>query len=105
MQLTPEALQKLLEYFWPGNIRELENFVFGLSVRGCPISEKDVWPMLDRPQNILHIIQSGERSLAEVEKEYITYLIRKYKNKSQVARILQVSRKSLYNKLKMYENH
>jgi transcriptional regulator with PAS, ATPase and Fis domain len=104
MQLAAEILQKLLDYPWPGNIRELENFVFGLSVRGCPLSEKEVWALLDRPQNILNIIQSGERSLAEVEKEYITYLLRKYKNKSQVARILHVSRKSLYNKLKTYEN-
>jgi transcriptional regulator with PAS, ATPase and Fis domain len=105
LQLDPEILQKLLDYAWPGNIRELENFVFGLSVRGCPISEKDVRSLLDRPENILHAIQTGERSLAEVEKEYISYLLRKYKNKSRVARILKVSRKSLYNKLKMYENH
>jgi transcriptional regulator with PAS, ATPase and Fis domain len=105
MQLAPEILQKLLDYPWPGNIRELENFIFGLSVRGCPLSEKDVWSLLDKPENILHAIQTGERSLAEVEKEYITYLLRKYKNKSHVARILKISRKSLYNKLKMYENH
>ena len=50
-------------------------------------------------------IQAGERSLAEVEAEYIAYLLRKYRNKSQVARILGISRKSLYNKLKRHENH
>ena len=50
-------------------------------------------------------IQAGERSLAEVEKEYITYLVRKYRNKSRVARILGISRKSLYNKLKRHESH
>jgi transcriptional regulator with PAS, ATPase and Fis domain len=105
MRLAPEILQKLLDYPWPGNIRELENFVFGLSVRGCPMDEKDVLALLDKPENILRAIQAGERSLAEVEKEYIGYLLRKYKNKSRVARILRVSRKSLYNKLKMYENH
>jgi transcriptional regulator with PAS, ATPase and Fis domain len=105
MRLAPELLQKLLEYPWPGNIRELENFIFGLSVRQCPLDEKEVRSMLDRPQNILQTIQANERSLAEIEKEYITYLVRKYKNKSQVARILRVSRKSLYNKLKTYENH
>ena len=105
MQLTPQALQKLLDYPWPGNIRELENFVFGLSVRGCPMGEEEVRSLLERPQNILHAIKSGERSLAEMEKEYIAYLVHKYKNKSRVARILKISRKSLYNKLKMYENH
>ena len=105
MQLAQETMQRLQEYPWPGNIRELENFVFGLSVRGCPLNEKEVWSLLDQPQSILQIIQSGERSLAEIEKEYIAYLVRKYKNKSLVARILKVSRKSLYNKLKTYEDH
>jgi transcriptional regulator with PAS, ATPase and Fis domain len=105
MQLAPEALQKLLDYPWPGNIRELENFIFGLSVRQCALHEKEVQALLDRPQNILRVIQSNERSLAEIEREYITYLVRKYKNKSQVARILNISRKSLYNKLKSYEDH
>ncbi|HSQ35175.1 MAG TPA: sigma 54-interacting transcriptional regulator, partial [Candidatus Binatia bacterium] len=104
ISLGPEALQKLLDYPWPGNIRELENFIGGLSVRGCVLNEAEAWSFLDRPQNILQSIQAGERSLAEVEKEYITYLVRKYRNKSRVARILGVSRKSLYNKLKTYEN-
>jgi transcriptional regulator with PAS, ATPase and Fis domain len=105
MQLAPELLQKLLDYPWPGNIRELENFIFGLAVRQCSLNENEVWTLLDRPQNILQMIRANERSLAEIEKEYITYLVRKYKNKSHVARILKVSRKSLYNKLKMYENN
>lgn len=105
MQLAPELLQKLRDYPWPGNIRELENFIFGLSVRKRPLNEKEARSLLDRPQNILQIIQASERSLAEIEKEYIGYLVRKYKNKSHVARILKISRKSLYNKLKTYENH
>ncbi len=105
MHLAPDIMQKLLDYPWPGNIRELENFIFGLSVRQCALNEKEARLLLDQPHNILQTIQANERSLAEIEKEYITYLLRKYKNKSRVARILKVSRKSLYNKLKMYENH
>ena len=84
----------------PGISANCENFVIGLSVRGCSLDEKDVWSLLDRPGTILDLIQAGERSLAEVENEYIAYLLRKYKNKSRVARILNISRKSLYNKLK-----
>lgn len=105
IQIGSELLQKLLNYPWPGNIRELENFVSGLSVRGCTLNENEVRSYLDQPQNILQVIQAGERPLAEVEKEYITYLVRKYKNKSRVALILGISRKSLYNKLKTYEDH
>jgi transcriptional regulator with PAS, ATPase and Fis domain len=103
--LGEPARRRLLQYPWPGNIRELENFVSGLAVRGCPLDEKGVWTLLDRPAPILNFIQAGERSLAEVEAEYIAYLLRKYRNKSLVARMLGISRKSLYNKLQRHENH
>jgi len=103
--LGEAARRRLLQYPWPGNIRELENFVSGLAVRGSALDEKGVWTLLDRPEPILTFIQAGERSLAEVEAEYIAYLLRKYRNKSQVARMLDISRKSLYNKLKRHEDH
>jgi transcriptional regulator with PAS, ATPase and Fis domain len=105
MRLGKEARRKLLQYPWPGNIRELENFISGLAVSGGALDDDGVWTLLDRPQPILSLIQSGERSLAEVEAEYTDYLLRKYRNKSQVARILDISRKSLYNKLKKRETH
>jgi DNA-binding NtrC family response regulator len=105
LELGEDARRLLLRYPWPGNIRELENFVNGLAVRGAALDEKGVRSLLDRPGPILDLIQAGERSLAEVEAEYTAYLLRKYRNKSQVARILGISRKSLYNKLKRHENH
>jgi transcriptional regulator with PAS, ATPase and Fis domain len=105
IDLSEPARQRLLQYPWPGNIRELENFVSGLAVRGCVLDEKGVWTLLDRPGAILTFIQAGELSLAEVEAEYISFLLRKYRNKSQVARMLNISRKSLYNKLKRHEDH
>jgi len=103
--LGDEPRQRLLQYPWPGNIRELENFVSGLAVRGRALDEEGVRTLLDRPRAILDFIQAGERSLAEVESEYIAYLLRRYRNKSQVARVLGISRKSLYNKLKGHESH
>ena len=45
-----------------------------------------------------------EMTFEELEKEYINYLLKKYKNKTRVARILNISRKSLYNKLDSYKN-
>ncbi len=101
--LSGEARRRLLLYPWPGNIRELENFVSGLAVRGGRLDEKAVYALLDRPGAMLDFIRTGERTLAEVEVEYTAYLLRKYRNKSRVARILGISRKSLYNKLKHHE--
>ena len=103
--LGNEARRLLLQYPWPGNIRELENFVSGLAVRGGSLDEEGTRTLLDRPGPILDLIQAGERTLAEVEAEYTAYLLRKYRNKSRVARILGITRKSLYNKLKRHENH
>jgi len=105
VELSEEARLKLLQYPWPGNIRELENFINGLAVRGGALDQKAVWAFLDRPGPVLDIILAGERTLAEVEAEYTAYLLRKYKNKSRVARILNISRKSLYNQLKRHEDH
>ena len=103
LALSEAARQRLLQYPWPGNIRELETFVSGLAVRGCRLDEKEAWTLLDRPAPMLDFIKAGERTLAEVEAEYTAYLLRKYRNKSRVARILGISRKSLYNKLKRHE--
>ena len=47
---SARSAQNCCDYPWPGNIRELENFVFGLSVRGCALDEKEVWTLLDRPR-------------------------------------------------------
>jgi transcriptional regulator with PAS, ATPase and Fis domain len=105
VDLPDTARRRLLQYPWPGNIRELENFVSGLAVRGRPLDEKGVWALLDRPLPILGFIQAGERSLKDVEAEYTAYLLRKYRNKTRVAQILGISRKSLYNKLKRHERH
>lgn len=103
--LSAEARKRLLRYPWPGNIRELENFVSGLAVRGAALDENGAWTLLERQGPMLDFIQAGERTLAEVEAEYTAYLLRKYRNKSRVARILGISRKSLYNKMKRHEGH
>lgn len=54
-QLTPEALRLLLEYHWPGNIRELENSIeraFVLS-KGAVIKENDLPPEINANKNDL----------------------------------------------------
>ena len=104
LALADEARRRLLRYPWPGNIRELENFINSLAVRGATLDEKAVWTLLDRPGPMLDFLRAGERTLAEVEAEYTAYLLRKYRNKSRVARILGISRKSLYNQLKRHED-
>ena len=105
LALGEEALRLLLRYPWPGNVRELRNFVRGQAVRGAALDDGAVRALLDRPGPMLDLLRSSERTLAEVEAEYVAYLLRKYRNKSRVARILGISRKSLYNMQKRHERH
>ena len=105
IRLTEEALRALENYRWPGNVRELQNVAAALAVRGAALDAAAVRALLDRPGPMLDLIRAGEPTLAQVEAEYTAYLLRKYRNKSRVARLLGVSRKSLYNMLKRHERH
>src|SRR5947209_6383015 len=51
-QFAPEAMEALLTYRWPGNIRELENAV----ERACVVSQDD----LIRPENLPAEVTSGQ---------------------------------------------
>lgn len=100
---SPEVIAIFQKYNWPGNLRELQNCVkrATLLTRGNYI-ESDVLPaeffQVQKQQS------SNETfSLSENEKEAIIYALEKAKNnKSEAAKLLKITRKTLYNKLKHY---
>jgi two-component system, NtrC family, response regulator HydG len=100
---SPEVIAIFQKYNWPGNLRELQNCVkrSTLLTRGTYI-ESDVLPaeffQVQKQQS------SNETfSLSENEKEAIIYALEKAKNnKSEAAKLLKITRKTLYNKLKHY---
>ena len=100
---SPEVIAIFQKYNWPGNLRELQNCVkrATLLTRGNYI-ESDVLPaeffQVQKQQS------SNETfSLSENEKEAIIYALEKAKNnKSETAKLLKITRKTLYNKLKHY---
>ncbi len=109
-ELKPELLDALLQYNWPGNIRELEN----LMERAVILRGK-----LDRNQ-ISHAsdaftiaksfnLESGTEknqifSLEENEKNNILKTIRHFENNiSKSAEALGISRNTLYQKMKKYD--
>jgi two-component system response regulator HydG len=100
---SPEVVAIFQKYNWPGNLRELQNCVkrATLLTRGDYI-ESDVLPVeffqIQRQQN-----SSDNFSLSENEKEAIIYALSKTQNnKSKAAKLLKITRKTLYNKLKQY---
>jgi len=110
---TPQAMDTLIRYSWPGNVRELENVVERavILLSGEYITEKHL------PKTVLESAAasgtadsgisgfnlSAVGSLEEIEKQAIqATLERTGGNKSETARRLGITRKTLHNKLKQY---
>jgi DNA-binding NtrC family response regulator len=102
-RFSDEALQVLRNYHWPGNVRELENLVQRLVV----MTEADVIEVPDLPSTMRFSLsrEAGlERTLAEVEAEHIHNVLASLGgNKTRAAEILGIDRKTLREKLKLYE--
>ncbi len=105
--ITPECLALLCRYPWPGNVRELENAIERgvILMRGEQLSEKSLPLTIQRlaagPESA-----GGSRpaSLFEIEKETIFQTLDETKgNKSEAARRLGITRKTLQNKLHKYD--
>ncbi len=106
---TPMAMDALTKYQWPGNVRELENVIERASIlcMGQYISEKDL------PLNIMKEYQpegsvqeqlsGGGKSLDEIEIIALIETLKQTKgNKTEAAKILNITRTTLNNKLKRH---
>jgi two-component system, NtrC family, response regulator HydG len=107
---TPVAMDAMIKHPWPGNVRELENTVERaviLSI-GQYISEKDLPGNMmknyrpdDGPANPLPDL--GGRSLDEVETMALTETLKQTGgNKTEAAKLLNITRTTLNNKIKKY---
>jgi two-component system response regulator HydG len=108
---TPQAMDRLLKHTWPGNVRELENAVERAVILspGEYISERDLPANIgqqarENGQKTGPGVQTEENSsLDDVEKTAVSRaLTRAGGNKSEAARLLGITRRTLYNKLEKY---
>lgn len=100
---SPEVVSIFQNYNWPGNLRELQNCVKRATLlsRGEFI-ESDVLPA-EFFQIQKQTPASGSFSLSDNEKDAIIHALSKAQNnKSEAAKLLKITRKTLYNKLKQY---
>jgi len=102
--MTPEALETLNHYDFPGNVRELENLV----ERAYAMGARDQITLGDLPSltagSAAPAVGSGAiPQLAEVEKELILRALSFYKDdKEAAAQALGISRRTIYRRLKEY---
>ena len=110
---TPKAMDNLIHYDWPGNVRELMNAV----ERAVVLARSNYLDVNDFPfmKNSLNendqkdsissdaLILQGEAPLEEIEKTAILNTLEAADgNKSEAARRLGITRKTLHKKLKAY---
>ncbi|VAX34139.1 Response regulator of zinc sigma-54-dependent two-component system [hydrothermal vent metagenome] len=102
-RISPEVMRFLMDYPWPGNIRELENVI----ERSVYLSEDGVVRIKDMPDEMLATgsAEEGfrfteEKSLDELQRQYIEHILERCGgNKKRAAEILGVNRKTIYRKL------
>nr|WP_279381067.1 sigma-54-dependent Fis family transcriptional regulator [Alkaliphilus hydrothermalis] len=118
--ISPEAMEKLLDYDWPGNVRELQNYI-GRAIINLRYHEKyitvDRLPMFfdndkilmkDRKQKTVIQLQEGnDKSLRaiveEIERDTIVASLKKNNgNRTLTAKALDVSLRNLYYKIEKY---
>jgi DNA-binding NtrC family response regulator len=116
LQLSPEAIRALEEYSWPGNVRELQNTIeravilsdgktiraedlnFAFQVRKKP---DDFIQFLDLTGSLTDVSARASRAAEKTKIKQALEL--SAWNKTQAAELLDVSYKTLLNKVKEYE--
>lgn len=102
MGFEPKAVEAMMNYSWPGNLREMKNLVrrATLLAQDDIIRLADLGPSLQTPAATTGLQLHNEDS----EKQRILQALEATGgNKSKAAQLLGVDRKTLYNKLKLYD--
>jgi two-component system response regulator HydG len=105
-QMDDESMKLMMNYEWPGNIRELQNVCERLQIlcEGHTIMPSDVPENIRNPEGVDDIAEYDPSiTLAELEKRYILKALGHFDgNKTQAANALGITIKTLYNKLHEY---
>lgn len=108
MGFDAPASEALLNYSWPGNLRELKNLIKRATLlsSGEFIRKQDLGEEFNALPETHRIPAISDLALhqAEAEKERILQALQATQyNKSKAAQLLGIDRKTLYNKIKLYQ--
>lgn len=108
VDISPSAIKVLINYHYPGNVREMENII----EQSVVMDEDNVIDIDDLPR---YLVKKEEKdgtlklnfpdnfpTLEEVEKEILLKALRRFRSKTDIAAALKISRATLYRKLERY---
>jgi len=109
--ISREALLKIIQHEWPGNVRELENTIERalLICKGDTIDCQDLFIEGPMTGNTVYVPPKNEKNtlnsaVEESEKAYIISILQKVNyNRTKAAKMLGVSRRTLYDKIEKYD--
>jgi two-component system response regulator HydG len=102
--ISPEALHELENYSWPGNLRELRNVIRRtvLFTKGDTITVENLPTLKEKSENDTKKDIALTRDADEEKERIIRALEKAGGNKTLAARLLKIDRKTLYNKIHLY---
>jgi DNA-binding NtrC family response regulator len=103
--LSAESTSHLLAYDWPGNVRELENSIERAVVLSAAdeITPADLGLQMRTGDPQASLKDSIRSTTAEIEKQAIIKALKECKgNRSKAAKLLGISRRTIINKIKLY---
>ena len=105
-RISPEAMDVLLDHPWPGNVRQLENAIEHAFVhcRGDTVLPQHLPAELQTiGRTILETASLGQKPLDSLEEELLRTILEKTKwNHGEAARLLGISRTTLWRRMKKY---
>lgn len=107
--VTPGAMDRLVRYAWPGNVRELENVIERASILllGEHISERELPERFAASQGdaLTDALTTDCPTLEDVERAVILKTLKRFGgNKTEAAKALGITRKTLHAKLSKYQS-
>lgn len=106
--VEPDVLEILRKYDWPGNVRELKNVIYSMiAIAAGDVLDKTLLPgNIKESETLEYVNIPPGLPLEEIEKRYIYQTLKHTNNnKTQAARLLGISKMTLFSKLKKWENN
>ncbi|WP_044894395.1 sigma-54 interaction domain-containing protein [Bacillus alveayuensis] len=110
IKISPVILDRIMNYHWPGNVRQLKNYIERLVVisqqANTTIRDLPNYLQIESDMNSLKLekpLMPLRKAMDEYEKSIISSTLKKAKSIRQAAKILEVDHSTLVRKIQQYD--